>query len=187
MNIIKKRNLRRAKSISRFYKGYLEKGQNVLDIGLGNGLNAAQIRKEHKVNITGIDVIDFNEADIPLKIFDGKNIPFKDNKFDVAMITQTLHHCDEPLKVLKEASRVSKRLVILEDVGVSGIHMIISKWFDWMMNLRHGVNSPGNFRMHEEWLSVFRKMKLKVIVTKKYEENPFYSPMRSRFYVLEKK
>ncbi len=186
MNIIKTRNIRRAKSISQFFREYLKRGQKVLDVGLGNGLNAEQIRKDYKVKITGIDVIDFNETNIPLIIFDGRNIPFKDNQFDVAMITQTLHHCDEPLKILKEATRISKRLIMLEDVGVSRIHMIISKWFDYMMNLRHGVNSPGNFRMHEEWLSVFRKMNLKVIVTKKYEENPFYSPMRSRFYVLEK-
>jgi ubiquinone/menaquinone biosynthesis C-methylase UbiE len=42
---------------------------------------------------------------------------FKDLSFDAVIVILTRHHLDEPLKVLKEAARLSSdKLILLEDV-----------------------------------------------------------------------
>ena len=44
---------------------------------------------------------------------------FKDNFFDSAIIAYVLHHCDDPVSVLKEAKRVCRgNIIIFEDIEV---------------------------------------------------------------------
>ncbi len=185
-NLLYKRNVNRAEKISNFHKGYIKPGQKILDIGLGNGLIASQIKKEYNIKIKGIDVIDYNESDIELKLFDGENIPFKDNEFDIALIIVVLHHCNKPIKVLKEAKRVAKRIIILEDTYTSKLLLPFCKAYDFIMNVRHGIDIPFNFKKHEEWLEIFRKLKLRLLATKIYTGSAWYSPLKTRLYVIER-
>lgn len=186
MGLLKKRNIRRAGKIVDMFEGQIKEGQSVIDIGMGNGLIASIVKKRFKADVIGADVIDYNESDITMKIFDGKNLPFKDNEFDVAIIIETLHHCDDPIQILREAKRVAKKVIILEDVHVSRIHKMIMNFYDFMMNVRHGVNTPFNFRSHKEWMGIFERLGLKVMKTVWYRNNPIYSPMKTRFYVMGK-
>ena len=185
MDILHKRNLRRAKKVYNFYKEYLKKEKMGLDIGLGNGYIAREIQENSGINMTGVDIIDYNKTKVKNILFDGKILPFKDKEFDIAFITEVLHHCDDPGAIIDEAKRVSSKIVILEDIYVNRVHLYIMKAYDFIMNVRHGVNTPFNFHKHEDWLKIFSKKSMKVIATKEYRFNPFYSPMKTQFYYLD--
>lgn len=184
--VLRKRNLRRAKNISAFIKNYIKKGESILDVGSGNGTILNQIEKDCDAKIQGIDVIDYMDTDIPFKLFDGKTIPFKDKSFDNVLIIETLHHCDDPIRILKESVRVSKKkIIILEDVYINPLHRIITCGYDYLMNFRHAVNTPFNFKKEKEWMAVFKKLNLNIVKNLNCKTQ-WYSPMRSKVFILEK-
>ena len=180
------RNTKKAKKISHRFRGYILQGDTVIDIGLGNGLNALQVRNDYGADLVGIDIIDYNRSPIPLVLFDGKTIPFADNEFDIALVIGVFHHCDHPIRIFEEAVRVARRVMILEDVYTSKNHLWIIKRYDYLLNFRHGVNVPFHFKKHGDWLNLFREHGLKIIAADRYRSKPFYSPMRTMFYVVDK-
>jgi SAM-dependent methyltransferase len=92
----------------------------ILDIGSGDG-NAARFFKKYfpKSFINGIDITEkvVNQAiqrqipDTLFQVYDGENIPFEENTFDMVFLVGTLHHVDKNyhLKLMKEALRVLKK------------------------------------------------------------------------------
>lgn len=55
---------------------------------------------------------------VECKLFDGYNIPYKDNKFDLAILSHVVEHLEYPRKMLYEASRVANYVFVevpLED------------------------------------------------------------------------
>ncbi len=54
--ILKKRNQKRARRVSKFLKDHIKKSKCVLDVGSGNGTILKQIRKDLNVKIQGIDI-----------------------------------------------------------------------------------------------------------------------------------
>ncbi|HMG84064.1 MAG TPA: class I SAM-dependent methyltransferase [Ferruginibacter sp.] len=83
---------------------------NVLDIGCGQSpykflLNAGATK------YFGIDIIEatsfgYNNPDVTS--FDGKNIPFEDNKFDAVICTEVLEHVQEFQYLIDEIYRTAK-------------------------------------------------------------------------------
>lgn len=68
---------------------------SVLDVGTGNGLVAAFIKKYFPVNrVASIDVVDrlISDGDIDFSVYDGKKIPFPDSQFDSVVLVNVLHH-----------------------------------------------------------------------------------------------
>ncbi|MDX2190217.1 MAG: class I SAM-dependent methyltransferase [Bacteroidota bacterium] len=93
---------------------------SILDIGSGDG-NAARFFIEYFRNSTvyGIDItdkvvqkaIDRNLPNCHFQVYDGENIPFADNTFDIIFLVGTLHHVDKKyhLDLMKQAFRVLKK------------------------------------------------------------------------------
>ena len=83
--------------------------KNILDIGCG--LKPYGDLFDSAQQYTGIDVQGgghLDQAKSVDKFFDGVNIPFPDNSFEIIICTQVLEHCTDPHFLLKEASRVLK-------------------------------------------------------------------------------
>jgi len=153
---------------------------------MGKGSNAFQLQIDFQADIIGIDVIDYNRSPVPLVLYDGRTIPFDDNEFDVALVNGVLHHCDDPVRVFEEAVRVARRVIIMEDVYTSRIHLQVIKLYDFLINFRHGVNTPFHFMAHADWMKIFAAFGLDIRAAERYSAKPFYSPMRAMFYVLDK-
>ena len=101
---------------------------NVLEIGAGDGslLQELMINNFGKnlfaleISKSGIDVI--NNKNIKklkeVKLFDGYRIPYKDNKFDLVILSHVIEHVEHPRILLEEAARVAKYFFVevpLED------------------------------------------------------------------------
>jgi ubiquinone/menaquinone biosynthesis C-methylase UbiE len=182
--IIKKRT----KRVVDFFEGFVEEGEKILDIGTGGGWVAKELEKRKKAKITLLDVTDFNQTDSKLVLYDGKNIPFADNHFDTSLLIFVLHHCLDPLKVLKEAKRVSRRkIIVIEDVPTSWLNKIFLCFWDILSNLISILKPPGeiiafNFKSVSRWQEIFKEFNLKTIGQKEYRKGLIHQVL----FVLEK-
>jgi SAM-dependent methyltransferase len=156
---------------------------NVLDVGSGRGYISREIfKKGHKVQC--LDVKDLNMTSLPLKLYDGRKIPFKKGSYRTVMVCYVLHHAEDPIKLLKECIRVAKkRLIIFEDNRDSPL----TKPLDILFNNLHGVKTPLNFLNIKQWIAVFKKNGLKIIKIKRHVEKQwFYPGVEHIMFVLEK-
>jgi ubiquinone/menaquinone biosynthesis C-methylase UbiE len=185
-NLMKPLYETKAKKIEKHSRSYLEGA--VIDIGAGRCLIGREIEKNNKnAKVTSVDVIDLNETDMELIIYDGKNLPFKADSFDSAMIAYVLHHCDDPVAVLKEAIRVCKgNIVIFEDIDVD----ITERVADFVANkvFNHkDINMTYNFKSKQEWLGVFKSLGLKTVYVEEGVEKEWFYPFAKHIMFVVRK
>ena len=173
--IIKKVRERRAKKYSALFENFVPFGSTVLDIGAGRGFIAKNISKKRKAKITLLDVIDFNQINLPFVLYDGKTIPFAAHSFDISLLISVLHHCDKPERILGEAIRVSKsRVIIFEELYENFWQKKLQSFLDILFNLFQlfrppRENMPFNFKRASEWQAIFKRFNLKIIEQKKFK------------------
>ncbi len=95
----------------------LRDGDAVLDIGCGTGHMLAQLALFRDIAPHGIDLALHPERfhEIPISRFDGHELEFSDDEFDVTLLCYVLHHLtpDEAAALFAEAARVTRRKVLL--------------------------------------------------------------------------
>ncbi len=86
---------------------------NVLDLGCGNGASTANIKGQL---VVGLDLSEKQlikaKKRFPKREFvvgDARNLPFKNNSFDLIIAINMLHHVNDPENVLKDCFRVLKK------------------------------------------------------------------------------
>lgn len=92
-----------------------------LEIGSGEGYIIDYILStKPEIQIFGSDigfsVVSLAKTDrkfVKWFVLDGKNIPIKENSFDIVLACEVLEHIEKPNDVLKEINRVSKKYVII--------------------------------------------------------------------------
>jgi len=84
------------------------KNETIVDIGgnKGHTFGTFDRKKITTVDIDSYDIENFVKAD-------AHSLPFKDNEFDTAILAEILEHVDNPVRVLKEAKRVTKNRIII--------------------------------------------------------------------------
>lgn len=163
--------LNRAQIIARRILPYLINSTNILDIGCGDGFISSILSKSGK-KITAVDVVNKVQAkDIAVILYDGKRLPFPDKKFDIALLLTVLHHCPKPEIVFSEAARVSKQIIVIEDICNNFLIKLLNVFVDSFQNkpLRFYWNSYKNDR---EWKD-FLKEKGYQIKTNYFQDFPY--------------
>ncbi len=100
-----------------YFKGYLQNGQDILDLGCGNG-RILDLLKDYKINYLGLDNSEKLIAEAKVKwpnqnfqVADILDLSFLNKKFDLVFLIATLHHIPSSrlrMKVLREAYSVLK-------------------------------------------------------------------------------
>lgn len=169
---------------------FVAQGDRVLDIGAGGGWIGKRLSDSRGATVTLLDVADMNRTNLPLKVYDGKHMPFPDSSFDTCLLLFVLHHCDDPMKVFAEAVRVAgKRLVIFEDTFRNPFEKFLACANDWISNSPFflaeplKMNMPFHYRQVAEWEDIFKKLSLRVAFKK--ETKHFIT--RHVLFVLEKR
>ncbi|HXE12184.1 MAG TPA: class I SAM-dependent methyltransferase [Bryobacteraceae bacterium] len=144
---------RRVNVLAKWFETIVPKNARVLDVGCGDGAIAALLQsKRPDITISGVDVLARSQTHIPVEMFDGTNIPYKDSSFSVVMFSDVLHHTTDPNVILKEAHRVSSEYVLIKDHYRQG--MIAGsrlRFMDWVGNARYGVSLPYNYWNPVQW------------------------------------
>jgi ubiquinone/menaquinone biosynthesis C-methylase UbiE len=163
-------------------ESYLNKNDTILDIGSGT-CNICEILSKKGYKITPLDVQDLSFVNnIKPIIYDGNKIPHDNNKFDKALILTVLHHTSNPEKILREAKRVSKRIVTIEDVYSNRINKYVTYFFDSLLNLEF-MGHPHTNKSDGQWKKTFEKLGLK-LVDAKYHHS--FLVFKHAIYYLEK-
>jgi len=102
------------------------KFNSFLDIGCGCGNLVKEIKKQkaESFDVYGVDISDFavRRADVSFVILaDCQSLPFEDSRFDIVHILGTLSYLSslkEIKQAIKEAYRVSKKIILFDDVYI---------------------------------------------------------------------
>lgn len=141
---------------------FLKRDGKILDIGTGIGDVCNELLVEG-YNVTPVDIRDLSLfPGIKPIIYDGKRLPFGDNEFDISLLLTVLHHTENPLSVLKEASRVSKKLIVMEDVYEGKIQKYLTFAMDSVTNFEF-FGHPHTNKTKLEWEAVFKELGLKIL------------------------
>ena len=152
---------RRVRILNKTLSGLLPDGESsLLDIGCGDGAVAALLMEtKPKIQVSGIDILVRHQTLIPVRPFDGRSIPFESGAFDFSMLVDVLHHSEDPLRLLREAVRVSRTGVLIKDHLLQGILARQTlKFMDDTHNRRFGVSLPYHYWTPVEWDAAFRDL-----------------------------
>ena len=165
----------------RLIESYVPAGSRILEVGSGPGTVLRQLR-QLDFDVVGLDVANnaINDKLRPI-VYDGKRMPFRDIAFDVALILTVLHHAEDPETVLRETSRVAKRVIVLEDVYDNPFQRFVTLWADSFFNWEFSRH-PHNNRSDREWRNLFQLLGLEV---NDYLSFPFLGLFRQALYVLD--
>jgi SAM-dependent methyltransferase len=154
---------RRVKVLADHLSGLTPTGARLLDVGCGDGnIDVLLMQKRPDIHIEGIDVLLRPSSRIPVRFFDGAQIPYPDASFDVAMFVDVLHHTEDPLVLLKEAARVARNIVIKDHLREGFLSNTTLRFMDWVGNAHHGVVLPYNYWSRARWEGAFSQLDLSV-------------------------
>jgi len=113
-----------------YFKGYLKNGQDILDLGCGNG-RLVELLNEYKMNYTGLDysqkIIEQAKKKYPNQKFivaDALDLSLLNQKFDIVFCVALLHHI--PSKKL--------RLQVMQNIKTvlkPGGKLLMTNWNLW--------------------------------------------------------
>ena len=175
-----------ARATLRHASSFLPPGTTVLDIGCGIGYVLEVLNDEMGCIGFGCDVVQ-PPLDIPrFAIFDGNRLPYADDSIDVAILVFVLHHADDPGILLREASRVARKAVlVVEDTPQNSLEQQWGRMHIRSFAARHGIPWLGRVRGEEEWRQVFQFSSMPVLHTERLGRLERLPPVSRSVFVLE--
>ncbi len=141
---------------------FLNENFKILDAGCGNCLITQSLRQKG-FDCTPLDVDNLSIIDeVQPVVYDGLSIPFEDKSFDVALLLTVLHHTPDPIPVLEECARVSKKIIITEDIYSNRLQQYLTYAMDTIVNFGHSQMTYQN-KSDEEWKTAFEHSGLQLI------------------------
>ena len=142
----------------------------LLDIGCGAGALAhhlANTRADLGVTCVDIEATPLF-AEVKVVTWDGRALPYAAQQFDAALLLTVLHHCPDPDAVLREALRVARTVVVIEDVYQNEVQRRLTYFFDslfnwqwqarWMLHWQSALAHPRSNRSDAEWRASFEQV-----------------------------
>ena len=134
--------------------------KSVLDIG---GNEYKKFCKKMNIKYTCIDLEEPQKTGEggyykDMLVYDGRNLPFNHNNFDLVIINFVFHHAsNNALFLLKQIKNITKKYILIGE-DLSELNYDI-KWH----NRNHKHQPGGLFRSDEEWKILFKLYNLKLL------------------------
>jgi SAM-dependent methyltransferase len=151
----------------------------VLDLGGGEGFVAEKLSEAIGQDVEVLEVEDSRAVDVPYRLYDGAQIPFKDGAYAAGIALFTLHHDADPEALLEELARVTRGpLVVVESVYTTPPGRFLLQVLDRLANgvrapFSAGFKASPGFRTVQEWRTLFLRLGLDV-VAESARYNPFH-------------
>lgn len=160
---------------------YLKSSEAIVDVGAGL-CDVTYLMMQVGCNVTPLDVHNLScVPEVQPTLYDGKRMPFNDKAFNTATILTVLHHTSDPEHILREAQRVAKRIIVIEDIYHSTPHKHATFFMDSLLNFEF-FGHPHSNKKDQEWRDAFKQLGLKIVDEKSMKS---FVVMRHKLYVLE--
>ena len=155
---------RRIRRLSEILASLIPSDCSLLDVGCGDGrLAHSLLEKRPDLQIEGVDVRVREKTWLLVKAFDGTHLPYAAASFDAVMLIDVLHHTRDPLPLLQEAVRVSRRCLVVKDHVLAGPAAAARlRLMDSVGNARHGVSLPYNYLSAGQWAALRHDLNVRV-------------------------
>ena len=155
---------RRVRRLADHLSGMIPSGCRLLDVGCGDGRLAHLLsEKRPDLSVEGVDVLARKQTWFPVKLFDGTTLPYPEASFDGIMLIDVLHHVRDPMPLLRESMRVSRRWLVIKDHVLQGAGAAQRlRFMDHVGNARHSVALPYNYQSANQWTALYQELNLKV-------------------------
>ncbi len=165
----------RAQIIAQHLAPHFSPQQHLLEIGAGKGRVAHALSRAANVDIQLVDVVDYNETELPLRVYDGVHLPFEDCTFDYALLVFVLHHTPDPLVVLREALRVSRVGVVIVENHVPGwARQQATRLIDSIPHWQHGVPICYRAQTIEDWQRTLQPLPVRTELLGRFKVGRFW-------------
>jgi SAM-dependent methyltransferase len=136
----------------------------ILDVGCDDGSLAKMIMGINTtLQIYGVDIQANRSPKIQLSLYNGYNLPFVSDCFDIVFAIDVLHHVPDIPILLQEMARVSKSVLIIKDhVVYSVFSQRLAIFTDYVSNFPYDIACCYNFASFEQWNIYFKKADLRV-------------------------
>ncbi|MCX7841251.1 MAG: class I SAM-dependent methyltransferase, partial [Anaerolineae bacterium] len=134
----------------------------VLDIGAGKGLLAQALTQQLDARVTLVDVASYNQSNLPLTICDSRALAFADASFDYALLSFVLHHTCHPEAILREALRVARTVIVIENDVRGKVRAALTRALDSYPALRYGTPPCYFTKSRDEWLEWFAQFPVEI-------------------------
>ena len=142
---------------------HLNEGDEVIDVGCGNGTLGASIMADPScpkgVRVRGLERFPRGGEPIEVIPYDGTRMPLEDGAVDVVIVADVLHHEPDPDHLAAECARVVGRRLIVKDHLVKGLlaQQRIS-FIDWAANAPYGVPCLYRYNTPAGWAEFREKL-----------------------------
>jgi SAM-dependent methyltransferase len=155
---------RRTRVLGGLLAAELPERARVLDVGCGDGQVSRRIAElRPDVELRGLEVFVRPGAVIPIERFDGQTLPQPDASFDALLFVDVLHHTRDPMVLLREARRVTRRCIVIKDHSLDNLLAgPILRFMDRVGNPAEGVPFPDHYWTRARWHAAARELDLRV-------------------------
>ena len=161
-------------------KPWLRSGDYIIDIGCGTGtLTELLLRQGFKV--LPVDVEDLScVVEVRPLLASGSHMPFRNQSFDVALLSDVLHHTPCPRALIGEAARIAHRVIVHETVYGTQLQKYLTFAMDRVLSLNFGRHPHTNLP-DAGWRALFTTLNL-TLVDAQYSSFWFF--FRTATYLL---
>ena len=118
--------------------------------------------------VTMVDVAQYNCTDLPLTVCDSRALAFADNSFDHALLSFVLHHSPHPDSILREALRVARAVIVIENDVRGAVRGAVTRVIDSWPAIRYGTPPCHFTRTRDEWLKWFAEFPVEARVLQEF-------------------
>jgi SAM-dependent methyltransferase len=157
-------NERRIETLASHLDRLAPQDAQLLDVGCGDGrVGRTLLGRRPDIRYEGIEVLVRAEIAIPVKPFDGLHIPFADDSFDGVVLIDVLHHAEDPMILLAEAIRVTRRHIFIKDHRLDGFLAYPTlRFMDHVGNEGHHMDMPYDYWSETRTRAVWEQLGLRV-------------------------
>jgi SAM-dependent methyltransferase len=147
---------------------HLQAQDSVLDVGCGFGKLGQSLLESPQAPkglcVQGVETVRRPGELIPVDQYDGYTLPYPDGRFAVVILADVLHHDLDPVRLILECKRVSRRLLIIKDHQIQGpfAQQRVSL-IDWAANTIYGVPCLYRYNTPAQWAEQHRRLGFRII------------------------